>query len=47
VLGKAQARVYGMAYAEWKEKFQAPATEEQLARFESRTPLGTFNRCAA
>ena len=26
-------RVYGMPYAEWKEKHQAPATPEQLAKF--------------
>ena len=34
-LGDAQQRVYGMSYAEWKEKFQAPATPEQLERFEA------------
>lgn len=32
-LEEARERVYGMPYAEWKEKHQAPATEEQLARF--------------
>jgi hypothetical protein len=26
--------VYGMTYAEWKDKFQLPATAEQLAAFE-------------
>lgn len=26
--------VYGMTYAEWKEKYQQPATAEQLAIFE-------------
>lgn len=26
--------VYGMTYAEWKDKFQLPATAEQLATFE-------------
>jgi len=34
-LSEAQQRVYGMSYAEWKEKFQAPATPEQLERFEA------------
>ena len=34
-LGEAQQRVYGMSYAEWKDKFQAPATPEQLERFEA------------
>jgi hypothetical protein len=33
-LEEARERVYGMSYAEWKERYQAPATEEQLARFE-------------
>ncbi len=26
--------IYGMTYAEWKDKFQLPATAEQLAAFE-------------
>jgi hypothetical protein len=26
--------VYGMTYAEWKDKYQQPATAEQLAIFE-------------
>ncbi len=34
-LDEARERVYGMPYAEWKEKHQAPATDEQLARFEA------------
>ncbi len=34
-LSEAQERIYGMPYAEWKEKFQQPATPEQLERFES------------
>lgn len=34
-LAEAQQRVYGMSYAEWKEKIQQPATPEQLARFEA------------
>lgn len=29
---EARERVYGMPYAEFKEKFQAPATDEQLER---------------
>lgn len=31
--------VYGMSYAEWKEHHQSPASEEQLALFESSKPL--------
>jgi hypothetical protein len=30
----AREAVYGMPYAEWKAKHQAPATPEQLARME-------------
>jgi hypothetical protein len=30
---KARERIYGMPYAEWKERYQQSATEEQLARF--------------
>lgn len=33
---EARERVYGMAYSEWKEKFQKPATPEQMAAFEGR-----------
>jgi hypothetical protein len=29
----ARAIVYGMPFAEWKEKFQAEASDEQLAAF--------------
>ncbi|MEL7040081.1 MAG: DUF1244 domain-containing protein [Pseudomonadota bacterium] len=32
----ARARVYGMPYAEWKEKYQAEATPEQMAAFKAR-----------
>ena len=32
---QARERVYGMPYAEWKEKYQTPATPEQLAAFEA------------
>ena len=31
----ARERVYGMPYAEWKERYQPPATAEQLERFEA------------
>ena len=30
----ARQQVYGMPYSEWKEKYQKPATPEQLAKFE-------------
>lgn len=29
--------IYGMPYAEWKAKYQTPATDEQLAAFERST----------
>lgn len=36
-LDKVQARevIHGMAAAEWKARFQTPATQEQLARIEA------------
>jgi hypothetical protein len=33
-LETARERVYGMPYAEWKDKYQTEATPEQLAAFE-------------
>jgi hypothetical protein len=35
-LDKAQAReaIHGMSAADWKERYQTPATAEQLARME-------------
>lgn len=32
----ARAVVYGMPYGEWKERYQQPATAEQMAAFEAR-----------
>jgi uncharacterized protein len=32
-LDAAREKIYGMPYSEWKERYQPPATEEQLARF--------------
>ena len=32
-LDSAREKIYGMPYSEWKERYQPPATEEQLARF--------------
>jgi hypothetical protein len=34
-LEAAREKIYGMPYAEWKRRHQAPATPEQLARFEA------------
>lgn len=31
-LEAAREKIYGMPYSEWKERYQPPATEEQLAR---------------
>ncbi|MCV6604675.1 MAG: DUF1244 domain-containing protein [Porticoccaceae bacterium] len=33
---QARERVYGMPYAEWKDKYQTKATAEQMAAFEAR-----------
>lgn len=33
---QARERVYGMPYAEWKEKYQKEATPEQQAAFDAR-----------
>ena len=32
-LDDARQKIYGMPYSEWKDRYQPPATEEQLARF--------------
>lgn len=32
----ARETVYGMPYNEWKEQYQTPATDEQMAEFERR-----------
>jgi len=34
-LAAAQQKIYGMSYAEWKERHQRPATPEQLERYEA------------
>lgn len=34
----ARARVYGMPYADWKEKYQGEATSAQLEKFQQTTP---------
>lgn len=33
---QAREAVYGMPYSEWKDKFQLPATPEQMAAFDAR-----------
>lgn len=33
---QAREKVYGMPYSEWKDKYQADATPEQLAAFEAK-----------
>jgi hypothetical protein len=35
---QARERVYGMPYDAWKEKYQTPATAEQVSAFETRKP---------
>jgi hypothetical protein len=34
-LPEAQERVYGMSYEDWKDRYQQPATPDQLERFEA------------
>ena len=34
-LDRAREKIYGMPYDEWKDRYQAPATPEQLRRFEA------------
>jgi hypothetical protein len=34
----ARARVYGMPYTEWKEKYQSDATAAQLQQFQQTAP---------
>jgi hypothetical protein len=34
-LDKAREKIYGMPYSQWKERYQEPATPEQLRRFEA------------
>ena len=35
---EARERIYGMAYEDWKAKFQTPASDEQKAAFATRRP---------
>ena len=35
----AREAIYGMPYAEWKQRYQKEATEEQKRRFEETKPL--------
>lgn len=32
----AREMVYGIPYSEWKDRYQLPATEDQLAKFEEK-----------
>ena len=32
---RAREKIYGMPYSEWKERYQPPATEEQLKRLDA------------
>jgi hypothetical protein len=35
---EARERIYGMPYEQWKEKYQTPATAEQVAAFDKGKP---------
>jgi hypothetical protein len=35
---EARERIYGMPYEQWKEKYQTPATAEQMAAFDKGKP---------
>jgi hypothetical protein len=39
---QATEAVYGMPYAEWKQKYQKQATPEQVAAFEETRPLHAY-----
>ncbi|MCF8481777.1 MAG: DUF1244 domain-containing protein [Rhodospirillum sp.] len=39
---QAREEVYGMPYSDWKSKYQAPATEEQLTAFKEGVDLHAF-----
>ena len=43
---RAREKVYGVPYAEWKERHQQPATDEQLARFEAAERRAAERRAA-
>ncbi|MEZ5557247.1 MAG: DUF1244 domain-containing protein [Pseudomonadales bacterium] len=34
---QARERIYGMPYAEWKDRYQSEASPEQLARFDAQS----------
>jgi len=36
---QAREAIYGMPYGEWKDKHQAPASDEQKRKFEETKPL--------
>ena len=38
----ARQAIYGMAYDDWKDRHQKPATDEQLQTFEETKPLHAF-----
>ena len=40
---QARHAVYGMPYAEWKSKYQSPASEQQQAAFEQSHPTAHGN----
>jgi len=42
----ARAKIYGMPYAEWKERHQQPATEDQLRRFGEAERRGKQGKAA-
>lgn len=35
---QARAEIYGMPFEEWREKYQKPASEDQLAAFSAQKP---------
>ena len=35
---QARERIYGMPYEEWKDKYQTPASAQQMAAFEKGKP---------
>ena len=39
---EARTEIYGMTYAEWKEKYQRETTTEQLEKFKAESDIHAF-----
>lgn len=39
---KAREAIYGMSFEDWKSRYQTPASQEQLDKFEQTKPLHAY-----